>query len=309
VDIRYGGVCAPRDLVAYASPGGETFAWVDGATGDLLKVLPFDVQTPDIRARRARESRRIASVVDSRGRSVWIDDGRLAREGDATGTGPELRKSFTFRRVPGGWYGYEWDANHTFLMLVDAERYEVKRVPWPGEVSGTQFHLLSPRRALVWRVPPSRKGGAWNVLDLDAGREAVAVNPPDATSFLAPLPGGRALVRRGPAGRGPRTLVAWDPVTGEDRPILGQDGASITCLQPWLLGTAADGRILLSAPTWVILDPETLVAGPAPVDGSKRNFNPVALDADGSLVVVDANRSCVVRCGPEQGTETVLFPR
>lgn len=319
-------------------PEHPTLAWFDARAGAQGRALPFLVRDAEALDLVRRQLKRDSWVRDSQGRRVWLRDGVLEREGDAFErpsdpvARPEARKRYVWMRpVPGGWFGYDRAKGGGYRpALMDADTGTVTRVPMLKHTNGYhRGNVLSPTHVLVRQIvdPKSKDRSRANVrlrvqrVDEPHAHVAPKNEPPVVEHVIAR---DLVLALRGEADR--RTLHAWNPRTGADRPLRWQGTAPPRLRAAHVHGRTGDGRILLQV--WRARDGASGEHGYAVLDaelatlrmvvpiawrhtglsgGKGFGHEVIALMPDDSVIMRARGRE-ILRVRPGGATE-VLFPR
>ncbi len=315
---RYGSGVGATPLLLHARRDGLQVAWWDAREGRELKTVWWNLENEQTLAWRRTLAAHEAWHRDAEGRALWIEGGGVVREGDpAPRPGAGMPTYVWARPIPEGWIAMRSRVPHagarSSLVTVEASTGRERPLRPAGSPSLQLSEPLDPRHVLRQAV----RGGAYDVLDLDAPDEVREAPAPEGFRWVAgPLAGGSVLGSVGPA-RGPRTLVLWSPRSGGLRPVLGAEGVEPTLVDAWQVQpVGADGRLLLGlrltpdgARTATLLLQVPPDAGAArartlPVEGWASDY---VVEPDGDVLAVELHRR-VVRY-PAAGGREVLFPR
>ncbi len=302
----------PRLILRRARNGGDVpiHGWVDASTGEILKVLPASVRTPEVRAWQ-REAGRLASWTrDDSGRRVWLASpargAPLCREGSAPDVPPEGPAAW-YHAIPGGFAGWSQHAGSTCVVLdATTGRVEAATV---NSIAALRT-ALSPRRILRLARDEERNQGGWVLADLRTGEREVLEGSPTDLAILAVLERHCVLGKTG----GPRGgLVVWDPEAGT-RDALAWPAASegVRVAEVRLAGRDGDGVLAFavrSGNEWgvALLDPKTRDVSVL-AEALTSTPHVFALMDDRSVLAIEAGTR-VVRYGPNLGQRTLLFPK
>lgn len=316
--------------LAYAS---NQVGWFDGATGELRKVAPNDVRTPELIEWERASMPALAWHKDADGRALWMEGEHMLHAGE---TAP-------FQRWVAG-YALPWTA---FLpdgwCLPTYAKPEVGGAStpvwrlweaatgksWTAErrhLSSYQEVLLSTKSALFCDYVDTPKGrrtglGPWTLVDLASGLETPTQKAPATDRLLSAWAGERALILDG-ADRTQLTLSLWDPRSGESQPVRDEKGASFVGTSAEVVATAPGRLLVVTVRTvrehpytqaFVLIDERTGHARRLPVSDSRSIV--VCIENEDAVVML-LNHERVVRFTystkwvgrePAFGVET-LFP-
>jgi hypothetical protein len=316
----------PQPIVKRYGYSTSDVAWFDGETGELRKVLPHDVRTPEIIAWQRSVMPALAWHRDDRGRGLWLEGDRLLREGDEPPIGKwSLGESERwYAPVPGGWLGsgVTWDQDHrnprVSQFVMDAATGTKK--PYERHASNVPL-VLSPQTVLRRHATAvaGRRGplGPWTLVDLETGAYTAAANPP-ASGLVRALPGERALLMAGPDRRR-QVLSTWDPRTGEVRPLLDDRDEVFEGTSAWTVAAAPGGLCVVQVfgrdASFALLDETTGRARRLPMHDCRCRI--VCIESRDAVIVLMPGANRIVRFaystkslgrGPAFGVEP-LFPR
>jgi hypothetical protein len=229
-------------------------AWFDAGAAELRKILPDDVRTPDVLAWQRSVMPALAWHRDAQGRALWLENGRLVREGEkvpVTMAPPGLGDPW-YAAIPGGWRGTayaltgEGRLTGSSQFLMDAATGTPR--PFPHSADTVYGDLVLSPDTLLRRMQSRTPAGAprpgpWMVVDVRTGTAIPAVNAPWVAP-IQPLPDDRALALLG-ADREQPVLCSWDPRTGATTPILDEKDQPIPAQGAVRVASAPGGLSVL----------------------------------------------------------------
>lgn len=295
--------------------------WWDARSAKEVRVLPSNVRDQTTVDLVRRELAQRASLRDAQGRRVWMRGAEIEHEGQAFAPLPGLVAWNPVNRalstVPGGWVGYHFQQPETGAPsagwhLTDVATGTQRDLALPKGHSFWTGGVLSMESALVRvyeRKPRPVYTPRWQLFQASQPSEARdPKNLPDDVSSVI----GENLVLALRGDKRGRTLHAWNPLTGADRPLAWGRQALEDIAGASAYGKTGDGRLLLqvrrtdSAHAWVLLDAARehlrVLRGWHTV-----SEQPLALLEDHTLVLLEDNKR-VIRY-PTVGGAEILFPK
>ncbi len=294
--------------------------WFDANTADAVESGRVDVLSHDARVRTRETLLATTPLRDSTRRRAWMWGDELEKEplppDPRPGSLPWPLRDRIWLPVPGGCVSFD-DADHPTFVDVETGKRRVLDVAEAGH----QASLVGPDRYVRKKQVGPPESRWWLVGDTRTGEEKRTGDGLIDTQQVAVVGRHAVLLSRiDPLAASSSRLLVWDPVTDERRPVLPRElpvtGPDVRCSP---LGfQRPDGSFLLRAYTllgesgtaqaWGVFDPPRAEVRWLVSRTTIELMWPVAVDSDGSLLMVEDERR-VVRYGPAPGVRTVLFPR
>jgi hypothetical protein len=295
--------------------------WLDADTGDIIATLSPDLTSGPLEAAHRAYLREFVSRLDSKGRRVWLRNGEVEREGQLLELPSRpLKRSYALHatEVPGGWRTFARDEQGggyrtAFLDLESGQMRVLDK-----HTSQPTLYLLSPTRAVRMKRVKNRFVVS-TLVDANTGVVLQDVRNPPAR-LLGGVGGDRMLCVRD-IGSKQHAVHLWDPASGESRAVSYDHAVPTDYLTASMRGRLPDGRVMLEilqrpqstdpADYWhafAALDART---GEAEVLGEVHHRDhyaqPLVVEEDGSLLVLEAQRRIVRHRGP--GNREVVWPK
>ncbi|MCA9315937.1 MAG: hypothetical protein H6806_05730 [Planctomycetes bacterium] len=328
VPLPFVALVAPRAMPA----DSVTVEWYDTRTPQEVAVLPWGCRDGRIDRLLQAGLRDLAPQRDADGRRVWIRDGELEREGSERAPRNrveqlELEDLYRCEPVPGGWWRSGGPVEAT------TRRGDLDFLHLDGSASPIATTVQHERHSLsvldaehvALRMSTSDEP-RWmqplQILRTATGEEVSRVRPPGLCASVGVA--ARLLLVRSQSGPAPLSL--WSPGGGDELPLRWQ-GLPLTLAEGEVCGLYTmqrhpQGHVLVKAFVYapedrragtvevsLVVDPKALTVRQVLAQAQSLDFSRelVALDADGSLIMLEDDRR-IVRHGPELGQHEVLFP-
>jgi hypothetical protein len=202
-----------------------TLRWIDADSGRLLKTLPWDVFTDEVRRPLRNDLRRMSSVRTPDGRPLWVFDGKVEHDGpDGTVIHPLPRNVRAMWSDGAGWRGYDSETkNYVWISGADPEGRPLVQ-PMPAALTRDAMpvylrldadrYISRPHRTKANHLSP-----IWWLVAATTGTKVPLLELDGLDSMVTLLHSGSVLIHRGSNEKHKGGPALLDPTTGAVREI------------------------------------------------------------------------------------------